>query len=92
MNMMSELKGSNMRNGVYPMNDKWYFVNPVTFEEVYISMIPSFDEYNDEDDFVFGDQHLFVFDKVQQIFARSDSKLMDQVNQQIPDNEAASRS
>lgn len=80
MSMMSELKGESMRTGVYPSNNRWYFTKNVLFDSVYVTMVPSFREYDDTDEFVAGDQYFQLYARVEEMFSGVYGRLVDQQN------------
>lgn len=86
---MLELKQDLISNGFYPAGDKYYFHNNPG-ESVLVSMIPSFSEYDDEDDFSFDSQHLFVVEKVLDLFQNTDRRLQDYLNNQNSQDERTS--
>lgn len=87
MMMMVELKGGSMGLGVYPDNNRWYFTSDPLQEEVYVSMIPAFSEYDDEDDFVAGDQYLVLYQRIQEMFESASRRLLDQRNDNAVEDE-----
>lgn len=83
---MLELKGDLLSNGYYPEDDRYYFHrNPG--DEVLVVMIPAFSEYDEDDEFTFQDQHLFVIEKVMQLYQNSDRRLQDYLNNQNAEDE-----
>ena len=92
MGMMSELKGTaNMRTGFYPLGDRYYLTKNLFGNQLYIAMIPDVDDYDDDEEFVFQDKHLFVAEKVLELFRTSYASIMDQYNNQAIDNEQQGR-
>lgn len=85
--MMSELKGASMRNGLYPENDRYYFVQAPFGDSVEVTMIPSLLDYEDGDEVVLGDNHFKILQAVFQVLGIANQRIVDNVNQQQLDNE-----
>lgn len=92
MAMMSELKGSAMRIGVYPDgSERWTFTKNPFLDEVFVSYIPDFREYDDDEEFVVGDQYMTVYAKIEQMFAPVAQRLLDQRNDNAIEDEQRTR-
>lgn len=85
--MMNELKAGSMRNGFYPDNEKFVFHRDPLVDHLFVSMIPAFDEYNEEDEFVVGDQHMNLYGRVLEIMKPVDQRLLDNKNDNAVEDE-----
>jgi hypothetical protein len=85
--MMSELKGTSMRNGLYPENERYYFVQQPFGSSIEVTMIPSLMDYDDQDELVLGDNHLTILQAVYQVLGIANQRIVDNINQQQLDNE-----
>lgn len=85
MTMYRELQQSNMSNGLYLENNKYFFIRDPLVDEVVVVMYVVLSEYDDDDDFTLGDKHVLVYNLVIEMMNVNMQRIEDRINNQGPD-------